>query len=355
MANGIVKGGSLQMGINFRLHYGWDFGASPGTPLGVEAPERAALLDSDFAALAAAGCRIVRWFVFCDGRNGIRFVGERPVGLDPLVAPALRVALNTAARHGISILFVLLDHTLSFSPESIPGTGMVKQGHGRLLRHPDLFESLVGNVFTPFWDLVADHPNVLGYELINEPEMVMQRREYWYAEPSGVGCPSVPDEDQLSLAEMSDRLGRTREAVHHSTRAQFSIGSMTARWMGRWAKLLDPSRDFLTFHYYGDEYDFLRVLEDRVAPHTEQLAVGLGEFYPQGARVIPAGHGGWPDISAAEFIRLAASFGLQLAMPWVWRPGPRDPGEVPLAECRAALSEVEHNVRHGRSTAVHAS
>jgi hypothetical protein len=355
MGKRITKGAPLQMGINFRLHYGWDFGVSPGTPLSLAAPDRAALLDTEFALLAAAGCRIVRWFVFCDGRNGIRFLGERPAGLDPLVAPALRVALDTAARHGISILFVLLDHTLSFSPEGIPGTTMVKQGHGRLLRHPDLFEALVGNVFAPFWELVNDHPNVIGYELVNEPEMVMRRREHWYAEPSGVGCPSVPDECQLSFDEMSDRLGRTREAVHQATQAQFSIGSMTARWMGRWANLLDPARDFLTFHYYGDEYDFLRVLGDRVAPYAERLAVGIGEFYPQGARVIPAGHGGWPDISAAEFIRYAGSFGLQVAMPWVWRPGPRDPGEVPLAECLAALGEVAHNGRHERAALVHAS
>ncbi len=355
MGNQIEKGAPLRMGINFRLHYGWDFGTSSGAPLGLEAPDRAALLDADFAILAAAGCRIIRWFVFCDGRNGIRFTGERPAGLDSCIAPALRVALDTAARHGISILFVLLDHTLSFSPEGIPGTSMVKQGHGRLLRHPDLFEALVGNVFAPFWDLVGNHPNVLGYELVNEPEMIMQRREHWYAEPSGVGCPSVPDEHQLNFAEMADRLERTREAVHRSTNAQFSIGSMTARWMGRWANALDPDRDFLTFHYYGDEYDFVRVLEERVAPYTDQLPVGIGEFYPQGARVVPSGHGGWPDISAADFLRHAASFHLQLAMPWVWRPGPRDPGEVPLAECRAALRELEHNVRHERSALVHAS
>ena len=96
MGKRITKGAPLQMGINFRLHYGWDFGVSPGTPLSLAAPDRAALLDTEFALLAAAGCRIVRWFVFCDGRNGIRFLGERPAGLDPLVAPALRVALDTA-------------------------------------------------------------------------------------------------------------------------------------------------------------------------------------------------------------------------------------------------------------------
>jgi len=351
----LAKGAPLRWGINFRLHYGWDFGASPGPPLHLAAPDRAALLDSDFATLAAAGCRLVRWFVFCDGRNGIRFVGEKPVGLDPCVAPALRVALDAAARHGIAILFVLLDHTFAFRPRGIPGAGMVIQGHGRLLRHADLFEALVGDVFAPFWALVNNHPNVAGYELLNEPEMVMRRRDHWYDAPSGVGCPAVPEEDQLSFAVMADRLARTRAAVHGATRAQFSIGSMTARWMGRWARLLDPARDLLTFHYYGDEPDFHRVLAERVVPYSSRLAVGLSEFYPQGARVVPAGHGGWPDISAGEFLRAAAAAGLQVAMPWVWRPGPRDPGEVPLAACRAALGELEHNDRHERSTLVPAS
>jgi len=338
----VKKGAPLRWGMNYRLHYGWDFGASPGPPLHLAAPDRAALLDADFATLAAAGCRLVRWLVFGDGRNGIRFVGEKPAGLDPCVAPALRVALDTAARHGIGILFVLLDHTLSFRPRGIPGTAMAIQGHGSLLRHADLFEALLGNVFAPFWDLIDNHSHVIGYELLNEPEMIMRWRDHWRGAPSGVGCPAVPEEHQLSFAAMADRLGRTRATVHRATRAQFSIGSMTARWMGRWAPLLDPARDLLTFHYYGDEYDFDRLLDERVAPYAGRFAVGIGEFYPQGARVVPAGHGGWPDIPAGQFLRAAAAHGLQVAMPWVWRPGPRDPGEVPLAECRAAVSAQEH-------------
>jgi hypothetical protein len=172
----VKKGAPLRWGMNYRLHYGWDFGASPGPPLHLAAPDRAALLDADFATLAAAGCRLVRWLVFGDGRNGIRFVGEKPAGLDPCVAPALRVALDTAARHGIGILFVLLDHTLSFRPRGIPGTAMAIQGHGSLLRHADLFEALLGNVFAPFWDLIDNHSHVIGYELLNEPEMIMRWR-----------------------------------------------------------------------------------------------------------------------------------------------------------------------------------
>lgn len=355
MTNRIAKGANLQMGLNFRLHYGWDFGSSPAAPLGLEAPDRAALLDADFAQIAASGFRVVRWFVFCDGRNGIRFTGERPAGLEPCVAPAVRAALAAAARHGLSILFVLLDHTFAFNPVPISGTSMIKQGHGHALSHPDLFEALIGNVFVPFWDLIADHPNVLGYELINEPEMVMRRRENWFSTPSGVGCPDVPDVHQLSFADMSDRLSRTREAVHQNTRAQFSIGSMTARWMGRWAPLLDSDRDFLTFHYYGDDPDFPRLLEENIAPLAERLAVGLGEFYPQGASCIPPGHSGWPDISAADFFRHAAAAGLQLAMPWVWRPGANDPGEIPLEECLAVSREVHHNGIYARYSLVPAS
>lgn len=355
MSQRIAQGSPLQIGVNFRLHYGWDFGSSAGAPLGLEAPDRAALLDADFARLSANGVRVLRWFVFTDGRNGIRFIGERPAGLESCVAPALRTALDAAARHGLSILFVLLDHTFSFSPESIPNSSLVKQGHGRVLHHPDLFEALIGNVFAPFWALVADHPSVIGYELINEPEMVMRRRDHWFSEPSGVGCPSVPDVDQLSLPEMADRLCRTREAVHAATKAQFSIGSMTARWMGRWADCLDPARDFLTFHYYADERDFRRVLEERIAPVAERFAVGLGEFYPQGNRCIAPGHSGWPNISATEFFHYAHEYGLQLALAWVWRPGRFDPGEISLEECRAAAQQLEHNNWHARSTLVHAS
>lgn len=350
----ILPGGLLIPGVNYRLAYGWDFGRSPGEPLGIADAVRSALVEEDFRQLAAHGVRMVRWFVFCDGRNGILFDGETPAGLEPGVVSHVRAALDTASRHGLGVLFVLLDHTFCFVPERI-SPDMVKQGHGRVLRLPRLFEALVANVFVPLFAAIRDHPALIGFELINEPEMVMQRRESWYGAVSGVGCPSVPVDAYMSVGEMRECLEKTREAVHAATDAQFSIGSMTAAWMGRWADLLDPARDFLTFHYYGDEPNFERMLEERVVPYTSGMAVGLGEFYPQGRSCLLPGRPAWPDISTSQFLEIAARYRLQLALAWVCHPGVNDPGEVPLEAYLAFSNKEAHNEEHARSTSLHAS
>ena len=40
----------------------------------------------------------------------------------------------------------------------------------------------------------------------------------------------------------------------------------------------------------------------------------------------------WPDHRLADFFTAARRHRLQAALPWVWNPGPNDPGEIPLDE-----------------------
>lgn len=327
------KGQPLALGVNYRLSYGWDFGDSPGTSrLSLIEPERRKKVDDDFALFAREGLRVVRWFVFCDGRNGIRFAGEEPTGLDATAMPALEVAVELARKHGLFLLLVLLDHTFHFHPVPIPGTAMVKQGRGEVLRQDQLFERLLDKVFAPIFSRFADDPHIFGYELMNEPEMAMEKAAHLFAAATGAGWHEVPAEHQMPLETMQRRMGQCRELVHRLTRAQFSVGSMNTKWLANWQECVDPERDFLSFHYYGQkhEVDYPQVMEERVLPLAQRFAMGLGEFYPNGMQVLPPGRSSWPDLSARDFLEYAIRHGLQWAAPWVWRPGTNDPGLIPL-------------------------
>jgi hypothetical protein len=322
----LTCGGPLHLGVNYRLSYGWDF---IDGPLNVAAPARAAMLDSDFSLLASHGATLIRWFLWNDGRRIVVDGKIRRPDFD-----ALRAGLDTAERHGLSVLLVLLDHTFCFREE--PAGNAVKQGHGAWLKDDARFDRLLGELLEPTIITAGRHPAVMGFELINEPEMAMRRRDRWFRRATGTGCSLVPEEWQLTLAEMHRRMRRCADVVHRRTSKQFSVGSMSSRWLAQWEPCVDPAVDFLTFHYYGqsDEQDLDRVFTTRIAPVAASFPVGLGEFYPQGAAVVPPSRQSspWPDHRLTDFFTAAARHRLQTALPWVWNPGTQDPGEIPLDE-----------------------
>lgn len=316
----LTRGGPLHLGVNYRLAYGWDFLAGE---LGLENPERLALVEADFAQLARHGAKLVRWFLFNDGRGRERWSPA-----------ALRAGMAAAERYGLGVLLVLLDHTFCYAEER--DGAFVKQGHGAWLKDAGRFERLMGEWLEPAIVEAGECAAVTGFELLNEPEMAMRRRDHWWRGATGTGFAKVPAAEQLTLGEMRERMAACARAVHWLTDKQFSIGSVSSRWLGQWERVLDPARDFLTFHYYGDgdERDLDRMMEARVAPVAARLPVGIGEFYPRGCECIPPSRQAdpWPDYSLTDFFRAAERHRLQAAMPWVWNPGAFDPGEIPMDE-----------------------
>lgn len=320
------RGGKLRLGVNYRLHYGYDFGVDS---MSLREPSRMAAAKSDFARIASHGARVIRWFVLNDGRlqhDGV------PISE---IAATLKLGLDAALEHGLAVVPVLVDHTICFAEEAA-GPGRRKQGFGEAIKDNDRFERLLGEWLEPLISVAATHPAVIGIELMNEPEMAMQRRDWLIGPATGAGSPKVPRREQLTVGEMRERMTRCKTVIGQYSRTAFSIGSMSSRWAGQWERVLDPVLDFLTVHYYGgdDERDLKVALESRLAPLAGRIAFGFGEFYPNGARCIAPGRAStpWPDYTLSDFLDAARRYGFQIAMPWVYRPGSEDPGEIPFDE-----------------------
>src|SRR5512140_793944 len=95
-------------GVNYQLHYGFDFGEHKCIPgLGLHHGDRLALVKKDFALLAENGIHAVRMNVFTDGRTGIVYDGiRRAIGVEDAVATGMLNVLRIAAASNMLVSFV---------------------------------------------------------------------------------------------------------------------------------------------------------------------------------------------------------------------------------------------------------
>ena len=88
--------------------YGGDFGKNDWGKYGVSTKE--AKVKSTFNKLKQAKGNTVRWFLFADGRAGIKTnKNGAPTGLDGKVYDDIDAAVKIAKSHGISINFVIIN------------------------------------------------------------------------------------------------------------------------------------------------------------------------------------------------------------------------------------------------------
>jgi hypothetical protein len=239
------------------VHYGIDFGANAWRPDGgVAQAEERAQLEATFAALAASGVQYVRWFLFCDGRAGITF---SPIGLDDFVFRDVDAALEVASRHGIRIMFVLLDF-LWCGPASATG-GVQMGGRSDVLADATSRAALRDLVLHPLLERYADEPAVLAWDVINEPEWIKT------VEPTALHA----------------WLGETIDLIHSVTSHPATIGSAGVRWRDRYVNL---NLDFYQVHWY-DSLKQQPPLDTPVEELGFDRPVLLGEFPTRGSKRTP--------------------------------------------------------------------
>jgi hypothetical protein len=245
------------------LHYGIDFGANAWRPQGGVADlAQTRELDTTFATLAASGVRAIRWFLFCDGRAGIEFdPSGRPRRLDPFVFRDIDAALTAAQRHGLRVLFVLLDFVWSDPARVVRGVQL--GGRSAVLQDAEARRALLDNVLRPVLKHYGSERTILAWDLINEPEWIRT----------------------LTSDQLYDFLGEAVSLVHANATQPVTIGSAGARWRTFYEGL---GLDFYQVHWY-DALTGQPPLETPVTELGFDRPVILGEFPTQGSkRSMPA-------------------------------------------------------------------
>ena len=226
------------LGVNYPYHrYGNDFGGNGWGSYGVHDPDTYAAVDADFAKLSSIGVRTVRWFVFADARAGITFdEAGLPTGLDEFVMQDFDAALEIAERHNIGLNLVLLD--FRFVHDATVENGVQMGGHASVLATPEGQRALVRNVFEPVFRRYANHPAILSWEVMNEPEWTLQ--DAGTVDRKFISQP-------LTLATFRAFAQLTIDAIHNVARSYATIGSADVKWVQNWAGL---DLDYYQVHYY---------------------------------------------------------------------------------------------------------
>jgi hypothetical protein len=306
------------------IYYGLDFGANIwGSHLGVST--RRPAIERDFAAMAALGFSVVRWFVFGDGRSGIVYDDSGiPVGTDPHFFADLDSALTIARDAGISLNLVLLDHRWMFEGvrETIadPATGALFEarlphGRARVLHTASGRAALFDRVLEPLVrrygrsgtraDLAAA---VFAFEFMNEPDFVV---EEWERDVSSHVARPLP------FAVLSGLVADFNDLVHAGSTAFATMGCARSHNLWAWD---DPGLaiDLLQVHSYPD----LRHPErdvDLFGVSAASLRLSrpliLAEFPGNGPEQHPL-DAAPPATTLEEYLEFAVSGGYAGAWPW---------------------------------------
>lgn len=278
------------------VNYGGDFGANAWHPEGgLARPEAQARLDAAFARFAAAGVTRVRWFMFCDGRAGLRFAADgTPLGLDDHVFADVDVALAAARKHRIRIMFALLDFYFLQAAEVAGPVRM--RGRADVFRDGTKRQAFMDTVVAPLAERYGAEPAIFAWDVINEPE--------W----STFGQGSFKPAQSVAPDELRSFVREATATLHAKASQPVTVGSASVRWL---PLVRDLGLDFYQPHWY-DHFEQKSPLARPVAELALDRPVILGEFPTKGSArsvgdvldtVRRAGYGGgflWAQLSTDD-------------------------------------------------------
>lgn len=223
-------------GVNLPwLRYGCDFGANAWFPAGGLASGRDRdRLRARLDECVAQRLDVIRWFMLCDGRSGLRELSDgTPSGLDPFLLDDVDRALEEVARAGLRLMPVLLDFHWGLPARYERGVQM--SGRLHVLREPHGREALLQHVLRPLLTRFGSHPSIAAWDLFNEPE--------WITLGAGTWDPL----NALDAADLSAFLRDTVQLAREVEARPVTVGSASPAWIGL---VRDVGLDFYAPHWY---------------------------------------------------------------------------------------------------------
>jgi len=250
-------------GINLPwLSYGCDFGANAWNPDGgVAQPANREKLRHVFRQISQSGYPVVRWFLFCDGRSGIRFTrAGTPVGVDPHLFADIDAAIELAAEFCLRIIFVLFDFLWFGKATMVKGVQV--HGHGHAIRSNYKQQALRRRVLKPLFRRYGASPVILAWDIINEPE--------W----ASSGYDEKVSGRTLSFLTMRRFIKKTVRLIQRHTGQLATVGLGNATGL---PLAIDTGLDFYQVHWY-DKWDAKAPLDRPVSEWNLDRPLLLGEF-----------------------------------------------------------------------------
>lgn len=228
------------------VSYGQDFGRSPWAATGVSSTETRKKIADDFERIRECGAKVVRWFLFCDGRSGIITSNGIPTGPDDLLLADIAAALEIAQQFQLQLCLPLIDFLWMQNRDDIPaGTTLPNQD---VLKFPAGREAFLERVLIPLFGEFRGHPALYAWEIANEPEWAIP--EFCPGPKAGIG-----------LADFRAYAREICDAIHEF-KGKATLGSARLIWMEAWKEI---GLDIYQAHFYSEaEADQTLSLSDQL-------------------------------------------------------------------------------------------
>jgi hypothetical protein len=286
-------------GINYpwtvfegKPNYGCDFGRNKwNSHAGVTAHRDE--VRADFAAMAAMGVEVARWFVFTDGRGGVEWTeaGEL-AGLAVSFGDDMSAALEIAAESNVRLCLVLVDFAWLDDP----------------LRRAALETSAFADrVLDPFLQQFGGSEWIHSIDIVNEPDWIT------------VELATDPKRGRWPLDRLRSFVGTVAGRIHQHSSALVTLGGGQVKCAKEWD---DPAYglDFVQIHSYPDVR-----YQDRDESVFGRDAVDFGLSKPlligecpSDPRAHPEGHLS-PAYTLDDYLQLARAGGYLGAWPWSFK------------------------------------
>jgi hypothetical protein len=304
-------------------------------------------VQNDFRAMASIGLDVVRWFVFADGRGGVRWNDAGVAGLAPAFFEDMDAALGIALDAGVRLCLVLFDYSWMLRREERDEAG------GLLFRtRPDLLSTPMGRrqVIEALVDPLLERYGVGGekqalgdaihsFDVMNEPDWVTRGLSPDRSRDAATGVRRL--NARLSRTALRAFVGAIAERVHERSRALVTVGGGRVRFAAEWDH---PSYglDFIQVHSYPDIRHPRRdtaLMGRTCASLCVSKPVLIGECPANGDRQHPADHAP-PPFTLEDYLTHAREGGYLGVWPWSFK-GVDEFGAVDADRMRRSLQPAD--------------
>jgi len=283
-------------GINYpwtiyrgKPNYGCDFGRNKwNSHAGVTAHRED--VRADFEAMAAAGFEVTRWFVFTDGRGGVKWNASGEIaGIADRFFDDMDAALEISASTNVRLCLVLVDFAWIDDP----------------VRRVALESSaFLDRVLEPFLDRYGANRSIHSLDVINEPDWVTRE------------LATNPERGVWPIENLRAFVGGAAARIHARSSALVTVGGGQVRFAREWDDAA-YGLDFVQVHSYPDvryQDRDVSLFGMTAADFGLSKPLLIGEC-PSDPRTHPDGHLS-PAYTLADYLTLANEGGYLGAWPW---------------------------------------
>jgi len=253
------------------VNYGGDFGANAWNPAGgIGRPGQREELHRYLLEIKDKCGPIVRWFLFCDGRAGVRFDAEgAPIGPDDHLYTDMDAALETTVSVDMKIIFVLFD--FHWFDQTAWVNSIQTGGRREVISGSYKQRKLRRHLLIPLFERYGHSPAILAWDIINEPEWVTR------------GWGATDKTTSISPPTLRRFIKKTTRLIHRHTDHMVTVGLGNASGLHL---VQGCGLDFFQVHWY-DQWEKEAPLTKPLSELNLDRPVLLGEFPTKNSARLP--------------------------------------------------------------------